>query len=29
MTDNLSIADPAFAGRKIMSFSEDETLLPR
>ena len=29
MTDNLSIADHALASRVLMSFSVDETLLPR
>ena len=29
MTDSLSIADHAFTSRKLMSFSVDETLLPR
>ena len=29
MTNNLSIADHAFASDKLVSFSVDETLLPR
>ena len=29
MTDNLSIAVNAFVSRMLMSFSVDETLLPR